>query len=344
MSATPFPPSATALWQALLGAPGRFATRPSVADGGAWIAALSPALAADLVPALPLPDDLVSEARLFGRYQQALQLRALGWVADAGIDCVAMKGFAAAFLYYPTPASRLIGDLDLLVRRDAIPDVVAALSKQGFRFGIARRKPWGFLSDASFMPFHSPDGNCNVDLHVQPDSYPLHLGLDTEQVFSGAKDILAAGRVVKVPNAVHMAAILVSNLAKDKFAPDGLRKLLDLGRLLQHEHDFPWPALLDTLRRARLTKALETAACLLRGFGTPDGLLPDVLGRTNNALMERLLMDWFGQNPPTLMQRLKREWLLAAEPGVAARLMWRRTRGLLARGGEGKPMGSNSGT
>ncbi len=280
-----------------------------------------------------LSDEAVQQARLFGRYQQALQLQVLGWVAETGIECVAMKGFAAAFLYYPTPSSRLIGDLDLLVRKNAVSDLVAALKRQGFRFGIAQRKPWGFLSDASFMPLHSPDGNCNVDLHVQPDSYPLHLGLDIEQVFAGTRDVVAAGRMAKVPSAMHMAAILVSNLAKDKFAPDGLRKLLDLARLLRHEHDFPWPSLLDTLRRARLTKALETTACLLRGFGTPGELLPDGLGRSNDALIRSLLTNWLRQDPPTLMQRLQREWLLAAEPGVAATLMWRRLRGLLVRGG-----------
>ena len=125
------------------------------------------------------------------------------------------------------------------------------------------------------MPFHSPDGNCNVDLHAQPDSYPLHFGL-------------------------------------------------------------------DTLKWARLAKALETTACLLRGFGTPSELLPDDLGRSNAPLVQRLLIDWRQQAPPTLIQRLQREWLLAAEPAVAAKLMWRRTRGLLSRGG-GMPVGLDSG-
>lgn len=342
MNAMPIQPAAAALWQALLGLHEELAPRTTAGDYGPWILALSPALVADLAPALALPDDSVHEARLFGRFQQALQLQALDWIADAGIDCIAIKGFAAAFLYYPTPASRLIGDLDILVRKSAIPDLVGALSKRGFRFGSERRNPWGFLSDASFMPFHSPDGNCNVDLHVRPDSYPLHLGLDIEAVFSGARDIMAAGRAVKVPNAAHMAAILVSNLAKDKFAPDGLRKLLDLARLLRHEHDFPWPLLLDTLKRARLAKALETTACLLRGFGTPSELMPDGLGRSNAPVIQRLLLDWRQQNPPTLIQRLQREWLLAAEPGVAAKLMWRRTRGLLGRGG-GMPVDLDSG-
>lgn len=332
MSAQPSPEDDAALWRALLGLPSGHVVRRHV-EYGPWISALSPALIADIAPQLALPLELIREARLFGRYQETRQLQALGWIADAGFDCIAIKGFAAAFLYYPTPASRLIGDLDLLVRNSAIPDLVAALGKLGFRFGSVERNPWGFLSDASFMPFHSPDGKCNIDLHVQPDSYPLHLGLDVEEVFSNARDIVAADRAVKVPNAVHMAAIFVSNFAKDKFAPDGLRKLLDLARLLRHEHDFSWPSLRDTLKLARLSKALDTTACLLRGFGTPDELLPDDLGRCSGALMERLLSDWRQQNPPTLMQRLQREWRLAAEPGVAATLMWRRAKGLM--GGSG---------
>ncbi len=333
MTAAPLPVAAPALWRALLGIGDRDRPLPSAGDCQAWTAALSPGLVGGLVPDLALAAPAVQEARLFGRYQQALQVQALGWIADAGIDCVALKGFAAAFLYYPDPACRLIGDLDLLVRAATVPALVEVFQDKGFRFGIAQRRPWGFLSDASFMPLHSPDGNCNIDIHVQPDSYPLHLALDVDQVLRNARQVVAGGQAVSLPQPVHMAAILVSNLAKDKFAPDGLRKLLDLARLLRHEHDFAWPDLIELLQRARLGKALETTVCLLRGLGTPAELLPASLGHARGSLLDALLLDWWRQTPPGLARRLVREWTLAAEPDVAATLAWRRLRGLLAAGG-----------
>jgi hypothetical protein len=334
MTNSPVPQGAIALWRLLLGLPGT--QQPALDWPGrtGWIAALSPALVGDLVPQMPLERDSLHESRLYGRFQQALQLRVLQWIAEAGVRCVAIKGFAAAFLYYPTPASRLLGDLDLLVRPAEMQALVQALQAQGFRFGGAIEKAWGFLSDASFVPLHSADGNCNVDIHVKPDSYPLELGLDTEQVFAAARPIMAGALSVGVPCAEHMALIAVSNLAKDKFAPDGLRKLLDLARLLGSEHDFSWPGLIETAARARMAKALETTCTLLRAFGTPERLLPDGLGHLRSRALDRLLQDWCDQAAPSLLRRLEREWQLSAEPGVAARLMLRRGVGLVrARSG-----------
>lgn len=320
------PPQAIAFWRALLGQEEQPA--PDWPGREGWIAALSPALVSDLAPHLPLDEEWLQKSRLFGRFQQALQLQALTWIADANINVVALKGFAAAFLYYPSPASRLLGDLDLLVRAQDAPFLARALQAHGFRFGAAIRRPWGFLSDASFMPLHSADGNCNVDIHVKPDSWPLSLGLETETVLAQARQVMAVDREVALPCAEHMALILISNLAKDKFSPDGLRKLLDLARLLMAEHDFPWGALIARARQARMGKALETACALLRALGTPDEFIHPTLGHRRSSALERLARDWCRPQPSGLLRRLEREWLLAAEADVAARLMLRRGLGL----------------
>jgi hypothetical protein len=331
------PSGALALWRELLGLPPQSAFSPWPGHE-AWLASLSPGLIADLAPDHPLDPSLVQSARLLGRYQQALQLQALGWIAEAGVACVAMKGFASAFLYYPTPATRLLADLDLLVREPELPVLVRALREKGFRFGASERTVWGFLSDASFIPFHSPDGHCNIDLHVKPDSYPLPLGLSTADVFAQARQIMAGALAVHVPSAAHLVLILIANLAKDKFAPHGVRKLLDLARLLRHEHGFAWPELMERADRARLTKALHTSFALLRLLGTPEEWLHHDLGRGRSSATDRLFQDWCRHEPPSFRQRLEREWLLSAEPGVALRLTMRRLSGLV-RPRSGVPAG-----
>ena len=40
----------------------------------------------------------------------------------------------------------------------------------------------GFISDASFMPLVSPEGDCNIDIHVQPDCYPAYRSLRVRPV------------------------------------------------------------------------------------------------------------------------------------------------------------------
>ena len=323
------PQQAVDFWQSLLDSgAGHRHERASWPGRDTWIATLTPALVESLVPG-SMDAEPLRENRLYGRFQQAVQTQALGWIAEAGIDCVVLKGFAAAFLYYPEPAARLIGDLDLLVRRRDLPRLIEALTAHGFGFGGLPDPAWGFLSDASFLPFHSADGNCNLDLHVEPDSYPLHLGLDVDSVFAQARQVMAGERMVAAPCAEHMALIVVSNLAKDKFAPNGLRKLLDLARLLDHEKDFDWAALRDTAARARLSRALATTLGLLRALGTPAESLPPDSGIPRGATFAGLLRDWIEPRDPTLLQRLRREWVLAADPAIAARLAVRRVAGLV---------------
>ncbi len=324
------PRSAVDFWQSLLESRARQGRRDDASWPGrdSWIAFLTPALVESLTPG-GMDEAVLRENRLYGRFQQAVQTQALAWIAEAGIDCVALKGFAAAFLYYPEPAARLIGDLDLLVRRQDLQRLIEALAARGFAFGGGSDPAWGFLSDASFLPFHSADGNCNLDLHVEPDSYPLHLGLDVERVFARARQVMAGTRMVAVPCAEHMALIAVSNLAKDKFAPDGLRKLLDLARLLDHEKDFDWAALRATAARSRLSRALATTLGLLLALGTPADLLPADAAIPRGATFAGLLRDWVEPQDPTLLQRLRREWLLAADPATAARLGMRRLSGLI---------------
>ena len=269
----------------------------------------------------------------YGRYLFSRQLQVLHWLRDGQIDVIAMKGFAAALCDWPDPGHRVIGDLDLLVRRADLKAVVDLLWRRGFRFGSALKTRWGFLPDASFVPFFSPDRLCNVDLHVEPDSYPLHMGLDGVAVFGAAITVDYRGLAIRVPSAEHALLIAVSNLAKDKFPLTGARKLIDIARLLRRPR-LDWQEIEQRAHRARLGTALQTSLALLAALGGPIACVPPRWTQRprgwRRAAWEELLQQWraFAPTPHSALQLLRREWMLAAAPPVALRLALRRLRGL----------------
>ncbi|MEO8560205.1 MAG: nucleotidyltransferase family protein [Rhodospirillales bacterium] len=292
-----------------------------------------------LVAAALGDDDAMSAsataAQGYARYVLSRQIEVLRWLGEISVPLVVLKGLAAALCDWDDPAQRIVGDLDLLVRRRDLPRIVDALSARNYRFGSAVTPRWGFMSDASFVPFYSTDRVCNVDLHVEPDSYPLHRGLDADAVFAAASEIVRHGVTLQVPSAEHAVLIAVSNLAKDKFPVGDARKLLDIARVLQRKAPFDWREVENRARRAHLTVALRTALSLAVALGLDDALVLQQWRRIpsppRRGAWRRLLSDWaqFDPAPPGLLLRLQREWMLSASPAVAARLGLRRLRGLV---------------
>ncbi|MER3458636.1 MAG: hypothetical protein C4309_08450, partial [Chloroflexota bacterium] len=56
----------------------------------------------------------------------------IGALEAASIPAIVLKGPALALTIYPDPALRVIGDLDLLVRREQVEQAMAALHSLGY--------------------------------------------------------------------------------------------------------------------------------------------------------------------------------------------------------------------
>jgi hypothetical protein len=313
--------------------------------GGAakWAARLagltSPAMAADLLG--PTADNLldgeaVRLSRLQGRFRRARQRQTLRWIASAGFDQVALKGFANAALLYGEPDARVVGDLDVLVRPDESQRLVDFLRAAGYRFTPAPLPRWGFISDASLAPCMSPDGAVNVDIHLKADCYPLSRGLPAEAVLGGGCRVEEDGYTL--PALEHVLLLAISNASKDKFGPFAVKQLADALVLLRdHGGELDWEEVLWRVRRARLWRPFRVALALFLALGLPRECLPPNLhgpvDRVKGGEFERLLAAWFrlfdgaiGQPGPFTL--LRREWLLSAEPDVAVVRTWWRMKGL----------------
>ena len=303
---------------------------------------VSPALAAHmLAPAAarlgrPLVDrEAATKSLLLNRFTRHVHIRWAGEIAAADIDCVYIKGFANAHTFYEDPDARVTGDLDMVVRRAGLDRLVTHLADQGFTFRGGTEKRWGFIADASFVPFVSADGTCNLDIHVEPDSYPLYRGLDAAALFAESEIARAGDLDIRVPCPEHALAISISNAAKDKLGPFAAKKALDAIFLLRRGEGLDWARLDALLGRARLRRPARAFLALLIALGLPPDLVPAPMARPPGGLaaaeFARALGAWRTLFPVEagLGATFRREVLLCADLPTAIHNNWLRVRGLV---------------
>jgi hypothetical protein len=278
---------------------------------------------------------LVERGRLAARFQRAAQLQCLRALAEAGIDAVCFKGFAHAYLLYPDPDLRTIGDLDVLIRSEDLARVVELLAARGFTFRPEVSQPWGFQAEGSYVPFASADDFCNLDLHTEPDAPPISQALDAELVFARARSFRAGALMLKAPCAEHMAVLCLSNAAKDRLGPFAVRKLLDLVRLIALEPGLDWDAISHLIKRGGLIGPSRAIFALLGRLGSDLAGVPGALRSAPSwpaaAEFERLVADYETMltGDPGTFAVLRREFLISAGPAVALRRNVRRLVGLI---------------
>jgi hypothetical protein len=311
----------------------------------------------DLRPGL---DELALSSLILAR-QKALMDR----LRDSDLDVMAMKGFASALTLYEDPPARCIGDLDLLVRPTDLAPVIASLTDAGYRFAAEDTRFWGFQSEVSFLPMTSEDGLVDVDLHIAPDEGPLVDALSVEAVFERARTLEGG---YKVPAPTDAALIALSNLAKERFEPYGLRTLVDLTRLAQaHVGEgatgvaVEWSRVAEVAEQVGLTPAWRLLAFLLNEIVGPELLGAEFVGtklvgakfrgaagaeaKALHAFARKVAESFLTLRPvgSSAWDKILREALVCYDGPVVVSL-WRRRLGGLIHRRSGLPEGLNGQT
>lgn len=305
---------------------------------------VTPALAAYCLESAKIPPgtsflkaDTVKQSRLINRFNGGVQRQWMRAISEIGIPVVYLKGFAFAHSLYPDPDIRTIGDIDILVRAADLHGLLAFLTDQGFEFDPLPMAPWGFISDASFMPLVSAEGDCSIDIHVQPDCYPAYRSLAVEEVFGRATGQNIGDVEVQIPCLEHAMLLCLTNAAKDKFGVFSVRKLVDIAMLLKSGLPIDWDVVEQLAASGRFLRPSRVVFALLRRLGLPEGAVPEALCRAPAGLaarpFERLLSDYASMFAvePSALRVFEREMTLCTEPGVALHNTGLRLKGLFRR-------------
>lgn len=341
-------PIDASLWRAVLAPddplPAQWSAGLPLDDAQRLADLVTPALAAHCLASAErrlgktfLDADTVRQSLLINRFNGGVQRRWVKAIAETGIPAVYLKGFAFAHSLYPDPDIRTIGDIDILIRSIDLEGLLAFLTDEGFEFDPLPMAPWGFISDASFMPLVSAEGDCSIDIHVQPDCYPAYRALSVEDVFAESKTRSVAGVDINIPCIEHAMLLCLTNAAKDKFGVFSVRKLVDIAMLLQSGLPVDWDLVERLAAAGSFLKPARVVFALLHRLGLPEGAVPEPLCRPPAGLAAgpfgRLVSDYASMfaTEPSALRVLERELMLCTEPGVALHNTGLRLKGLIRR-------------
>ena len=285
-----------------------------------------------------LDPNRVSENRLLAKFSLTQQRHWAKILSDSDIDVVFLKGFANGHSFYPDPILRQQGDLDFLIREQDLQAAIECLVPYGFGFRAAPLSRWGAISDASFMPFVTADGSCDLDIHIHPDCYPAYCSLTTERLFAESRLVDAGGFAVRVPSREHALLLCVTNTAKDKFDVFSIRKVIDAMVLIRVTPNLDWEKIIDLASEGNFLMPMRVFFSLLIALGFPPALVPDALlkplprwrRKSLRTVVRRFRCLFPGD--PYLLPILWREWALCTEPAVAFYNLRLRAKGILNPG------------
>jgi hypothetical protein len=338
-------------WRALLG--GRVEASEARRDAlAAWAGRmadlLSPALAEHLLePASQSIGPLIAperaaKGRLYAAFLYRRQLEAVRLLKEAGIGFVCLKGFALAHQIYALPQARIVGDVDLLIDRADLHRAAAALAAAGFA-AMPIPSRFGFISEASFLPIVSSDRQVAIDLHVAPDAWPAARALTSAAVFERAARFRAGDLDLLGPAPEHAFFLLLTNIAKDRFGPEGVRKALDAALLLRARACLDWGLIGALAACGGYRRALAGFLRLLERLGAQTDAPPALRAPTRAPVereVERVAELYVTAEVPRLnfYDKFRREILLGPDPLSVAQINLKRLIGLV-HPGTGLPPG-----
>jgi len=211
-------------------------------------------------------------------------LTALG---SAGVDVIPVKGLVLTTRLYGDLGIRPAADIDILVRREQLPEARAVLAQIGYRH--AARPPY----EARHHPFHDaqyfggPEGTTCVELH-RGLAAPAHFRLDPERLWEHSRTVEAFDMPVRLLSDVDTILHLAVHRTR---SPLRLRWLVDIAESLRLLPESDEAALVEGARAASALSAMSVAMDLSnRLCGVPvSASLRDALAPTaaKRWLLER---------------------------------------------------------
>lgn len=207
---------------------------------------------------LPKP---LFEAAQVARYRLAAcqtladrQLRSLAALAqETSLEVAVVKGPVVAEAY-PSSNLRIHQDLDLLVARSDIKDLIALLKQAGYSFVMDGMRGW------HLPPMLPPDAGFELDVHAALARDQHGKGMFTWQDWKHSLQSWPSYRALRYPSSVEHVLYLIHHLVIHHHFEMGVLPLLDL---LYMTEDWPfsaWQNLLDSAERMGMRR--DVGLCL----------------------------------------------------------------------------------
>ena len=179
-----------------------------------------------------------------------------------GIPFLAHKGLALAQLLYGDPAMRQFGDLDLLVKPQAVPRARAALMELGYEPGLqlSSRQEKSYLRSGYEYVFGLKAERNLVELQWRIIPRFCSINFDIDALFSRSIQIQLDGLPLRTLGYDDLMLVLCVHAAKHEWAQLGM--LRDIATLAQFDLDWNW--IMSEARRLGILKILQVSLLAVR--------------------------------------------------------------------------------
>jgi len=234
------------------------------------------ALLADTIEPGELEEPLEARLRAADRWARfryadsiAAALEILDGCAGRVPPLTLLKGLSIGPERYPAPYQRFLGDLDLLVPPEALPEILAVFEELGY--AISDHSP-DDRNHHHLPALRHPHTDVWVELHTE--LFPASQGLDHAGPFA-APTVLAErrrseleGRTVFRLSPELQTVYTASHWALDFTPAAGARGLLDMLLLMRAEADsLDWNRIASWLEDRRIAAHLQVMLSCLEGWG-----------------------------------------------------------------------------
>ncbi len=174
-------------------------------------------------------------ARLQVLRQRAEALRLLDALAGANVEAIPLKGLALRERYYPDPALRPSGDLDLLLRPGDAVRAEAILQGLGYRPNESELPAsWYQLNRFHHVvPYRLPGRDVQIELHAGLFEPAAGITVDLDGLWLRSCGGEIAGRPVRWLSPEDLLLHLTVHACASSRFQTGLRHLVDLGEVVR---------------------------------------------------------------------------------------------------------------
>jgi len=219
-------------------------------------------------------------------------------LAKSGIPIILLKGAAYVMANLPTASGRLFSDIDIMVPKDRLNEVEAALMLHGWatthhdEYDQRYYRTWMH----ELPPMQHIQRSTVIDVHhaILPETAYFHP--DAEKLQAAAQ-VLDGYNDLKVFAPVDMVLHSATHLFHEAELDNGLRDLVDIDSMLKHFNDSPsfWSTLVERAQELELSRqlyyALRYCALILQTPIPEDTMHAAKLGEpgpSTRAIMDNL--------------------------------------------------------
>lgn len=168
-------------------------------------------------------------------YLYAELRRILESFREKGVGVIVLKGAALAGIVYGDIALRPMGDIDLLVRKEALPYAEEIMSALNYRTNMdSESQEWYRHNHFHLSPYIHPDKSVVVEIHHHVIGHPFHI--DIGKWWERAREAKVANCGMLIPSPEDMLLHLCLHLFNHGYNKSLLRGICDISETLKDAH------------------------------------------------------------------------------------------------------------